>query len=211
MNKKTLLIFFSRVIIYWSNRRDLNPQQPDWKSGTLANWATVAYYGGPGWSRTSVLGFSVRRANRVRHRPIYTGYHGRPRRVDLLGFHIIYKSFGPTMTGVEPDTSGNRTRTTLGTTVALYLFCYDYWVIILYLLTKSLWLSQAYLCTNRLYKFSTVIVILCEESDTLTSFRRYLTSGWGWEVWTPISGVKVHCTDQLYEPPIWYSVLGSNQ
>ena len=31
----------------------------------------IRLYGGPGWSRTNVLGFSVRRANRVRHRPKY--------------------------------------------------------------------------------------------------------------------------------------------
>ena len=34
-------------------------------------WIPVAgLYGGQGWSRTTVLGFSDRRANRVRHLPI---------------------------------------------------------------------------------------------------------------------------------------------
>ena len=30
----------------------------------------LSHCGGTGWSRTTVLGFSDRRANRVRHRPI---------------------------------------------------------------------------------------------------------------------------------------------
>lgn len=46
-----------------------------------------------------------------------------------------------------------------------------------YIYLSSPWLSQTYLCTNIFYKFSTVIVFLCEESVTLTSFRRYLTTG----------------------------------
>ena len=34
-------------------------------------WIPVAgLYGGQGWSRTTVLGYSDRRANRVRHLPI---------------------------------------------------------------------------------------------------------------------------------------------
>ena len=35
----------------------------------------IRLYGGPGWSRTNVLGFSVRRANRVRHRPIFDFFY----------------------------------------------------------------------------------------------------------------------------------------
>ena len=55
-------------------------------------------YGGTGWSRTTVLGFSDRRANRVRHRPILSEHraplHDRthPQQESLFQFLCLYLS-----------------------------------------------------------------------------------------------------------------------
>ena len=56
-DKKNCLVMW--VPAYWSFLRSF------YNSG-------FSHYGGTGWSRTTVLGFSDRRANRVRHRPIFS-------------------------------------------------------------------------------------------------------------------------------------------
>ena len=50
--ESTPLIFFKLTINTTSGRRDSNSQQPAWKAGTLANWATPAIIYNGGWYRT---------------------------------------------------------------------------------------------------------------------------------------------------------------